>query len=530
MKIAVVRTAFSPIIYDAYDFACAFYDRNIQLLAQSQTVPLFQGSLNLVIENALKAIGGAENLKEGDVIVSNYGYETGTHANDIAVILPGFVGGEHVAYAVLKAHMMDVGGKSMVPVDSTDVWQEGLILPGVKLYEGGVLNEALYKTILMNSRLPKDLEGDLNALIGAGRLGLNALYPLIERYDLDEFDRSVNAMYDYGERVVRDRIAALKMGRWEVEGQMDDDGVLPESIPYKLAVEVRDDSIHVDLTDIPPQRMGPVNVPFGSTLSGIRAAIMAFAGHGEAANEGHFRPISIETKKGTIFDPISPAPIGLYGFMVPQLMDMIFRALANAKPDGVAASGPELGALVVLGLNDKGEIWGGACDLTGGQPASLAYGDGGAPLMHIEASGTRTTSWEVWEARYPMVVEKSEYAIDSGGAGKFRGGNGFDIRLRALEPMTLIPIFERTKLPMSGLFGGEEGRSNTCRITRPDGETTYHSHSELNVPAGTVIEINMCGGGGVGAPGERDADKVREDVREGYVSEAAARRSYPHAF
>ncbi len=531
MKIAVVRTAFSPIIYDAHDFACAIYDRQVRLLAQAQTIPIFQGTLHLVIEGVLRSLGGEENLNPGDVIVTNYAYDTGTHANDIAVVVPGFIDGKLVSYAVIKAHMMDVGGKSMVPVDTTDVWQEGLILPGVKLFDAGVRNEALFQTMMINSRLPQDLAGDLNALIGAARLGLDAFYPLVERYGLETFGHSVEALWDHGEKVVRKRISELKDGRWTAYGQIDEDGVSTDPVPYEVTVEVREDMIYVDLTNAPEQTTGPINIPYGSTLSAIRASVMAVAGSGtgESANDGHFRPIEVKTKPGTIFHPTSPAPIGIYGFVCPQFMDVIFRALANADPRAVAASGPELGAIVVVGSND-GVFWAGACDLTGGQPAALSYGDGGAPLMHMEASGTRITSWEVWEGRYPMTVDHFEYDPDTGGVGKYRGSNAVKLRMTAHEKMTLIPIFERTKIGMEGLFGGGEGASNQCKITLPDGTVNYYSKAYFDVPAGTVIDIRMSGGGGVGNSKERDSEAVHADIRDELVSEGFARANYPHAF
>ena len=529
MKIAVVRTAFSPIIYDAHDFACGIYDRNLRLLSQAETVPIFQGTLHLVIEGVLRALGGEENLSPGDVILTNYAYDTGTHANDVAVVMPGFLDGALVGYTVIKAHMMDVGGKSMVPVDTTDIWQEGLILPGVKLYDAGVRNESLFQILEINTRLPQDLLGDLNALVGACRLGLNALYPLMERYGVETFGAAVEHMWDHGEKHVRKRIAALKDGRWTTTGQIDEDGVSTDPIEYTVTVEVKGDSIHVDLTDMPPQATGPINVPFGSTLSSTRAAIMAVVSAGESANEGHFRPISIETKKGTIFDPITPAPVGIYGFICPQYMDLIFRALSNADPEAVAASGPELGALVVVG-EDEGRFWGGACDLTGGQPAALKYGDGGAPLMHMEASGTRISSWEVWEGRYPMIIDHFEYDQNTGGVGEYRGSNGIKLRMKALEEMTLIPIFERTKTGMKGLFGGGDGASNLCKVTRPDGAESYHSKAVFDVPANTVIDIRMSGGGGVGDPSKRDPKAVHEDIQKGLISEEFAREHYGHAF
>lgn len=530
MRVATIRTAFSPIIYDAYDFSAALYDRNVQLLAQSKTLPLFLGTMDVCIDAALRTYG-EQGLKEGDVILMNYGYDTGTHANDVGMVIPGFIDGELAAFAVLKAHMMDVAGKNaIVPTDSTDIWQEGTIYPTVRLYVGGERNDDIYRTVMINSRMPQALEGDLNAMIAAGKTGLTALNRLVSRYGADTFNNAVQMICNHGEQTVRDVLRSLPDGRWTAKGSIDDNGINDELIEYELEVEIDGDEICIDLSNAPPQTGGPVNNARGSMVSTIRAAIMGFTGITEAVNEGHFRPIVVKTTPGTIFDAKPPAPIGVYAFHLSYFVDVIYEALAEPCPERVPAGGCDLGGTLSFGLNERDEFWGGSFNLCGGQGAALHYGDGGSPLIHIFASGSRLTSWEVWEERFPMQVEWSELDMNTGGVGEYQGGLGSTHRLTALENMNFTAMFDRTKMPVHGLNGGGDGGCNTVRIYRPDNSTQDYSKATFEVPKGSVLEIKMSGGGGYGAPNERDRQAVLDDIREEYISEEFAKEVYPQAF
>jgi N-methylhydantoinase B len=276
---------------------------------------------------------------------------------------------------------------------------------------------------------------------------------------------------------------------------------------------------------------GPINCPVPTVVSASRIAIMSFAGGNQSANEGHFRPIEVRTRPGTMFHPAPPAPIFMYGWPALQAIDVIHRALADALPTAVpAGNGGDLCGIIWWGTDDHGSFWGDGTDHYVGQGASHD-GDGGAPLMHISCSGIRNTPIEVFEARRPLLVEKFEYAPDSGGAGRFRGGLGVDVHYRSLRDTFITLPWERTKTPPWGLHGGLEARPNRFRVRYPDGSTAeHHKVTGLHTPAGSVFELEMGGGGGLGPPSERDPEAVRADVREGYVTEERARRDYPHAF
>jgi N-methylhydantoinase B len=260
--------------------------------------------------------------------------------------------------------------------------------------------------------------------------------------------------------------------------------------------------------------------------------VKAIAGIGDGANEGHFRPIEIRTRPGSIFHALPPAPVFMFAWPLISAIDHIHRALAGVVPDSIPAqTGCDVGAFLAWGTRTDGSFWGDGTNHAGGQGAALAYGDGGGPMMHISCSGTRNNAVEVWEARTPFLAERVEFAQDSGGAGRFRGGPGLNVHYRALRDLYVTIPWERVKSAPFGLFGGHDARPNLVVIEFPDGTSrSYTKASAVFVPEGALVRLETGGGGGVGDPSERDAQRVHDDVAAGYISETAARRDYPHAF
>lgn len=531
MGLALQRTAFSPVIYEVLDFAAALYDRDLRLLAQADSLPMFLGTMSFCIEAAVRRIGGPERLEPGDVIFSTYGYDIGSHQQDAAVVVPAFLNKELIGYATVKAHQMDIGAKNVYCTDTTDIFQEGMIFPSVRLYRGGELQEDLYRTVLANSRMPHALAGDLHAMIAAAKVGLRGLFRVIDRYGYDRFRTSVERMLDHAEAMTRRVFAAVPDGRYVGRGAMDSNGISDELIPFEVAVEVRGSDVVVDFSNAPPEQPGPINCPLPTTVSAARLAMMAFAMGQESANEGHFRAIEVRTRPGTLFHPRPPAPMFMYFWPAMIAVDLIHRALSDAMPKAIpAGNGGDLCVTSWWGRTDVGSFWVDNTDHAVGVGATHD-GDGGGPLLHITASGMRSTPVEVWEARRPMLLEQFEYAQDSGGAGRFRGGLGTNVHYRALRDCNLTAAWERTKTPPWGLHGGREARPNSFRIRYPDGSSkNYCKVTGLQVPAGAVIEVHTGGGGGFGPPEQRSPGEVHSDLREGYISEEAARRDYPHAF
>ncbi len=252
MKRALVRTAFSPVIYEVLDFAVAIYDRKVRLLAQAPSLPTFMGTMNFCVEAAVEAVGGEEALEPGDIILYNYPYGTGSHPQDAAVVMPVFLGGEElIGYTTIKGHWLDIGGKEPYSTDTVDVFQEGTIFPGVKLYRRGELVRDIYRMAIANSRVPKMVAGDINAEVVGVRTAAAALLRLIERYGLETFEQSVERMFDHGEAIVRSYFEKLPDGRYVGRGELDDDGISDDAIPFEVEVEVDGSTVRIDFSNAP---------------------------------------------------------------------------------------------------------------------------------------------------------------------------------------------------------------------------------------------------------------------------------------
>lgn len=533
IKRTLVRTSMSPVIYEVLDFAAVLYDRQMRLLAQAPSLPFFMGTMSFCIESAVEEVGGEAGLEPGDIILMNDPYKTGSHQQDAAVVMPIFLPeGELIGYSAIKAHWLDIGAKEIYGTDTTDVFQEGTIFPGVKLYSRGELVKDIMKMATANSRLPKMVVGDINAEVAGVRVGGRELVRLVQRYGLETFDNCVERMYDHGEAVVRSYIEKLPDGRYVGHGEMDDNGITSDPIPFEVVLEIDGATARLDFSNSPDAQKGPVNCPIASTVSAARVIMTMLAGGGEAPNEGHFRPIEIVARPGTMFHALSPSPCFLYGWPAMQATEAVLSAVADAMPEAVCAcSGGDLCAALWYGVREEtGEFWGDGSPHPVGQGASI-HGDGqSARLHHIEAA-TRFSPLEVWETRNPWIMERCELAPDSGGPGQFRGGLGPDMAFYFLEDAYAISTIERTKNAPWGLAGGLPARANSGELRLPDGTVKAVAKiTGLEVPKGSTFTFHCGGGGGYGPPSARDKEAVLADVREGYVTEEEARRHYPHAF
>ncbi|MHB8643689.1 MAG: hydantoinase B/oxoprolinase family protein [Gaiellaceae bacterium] len=533
MKRALIRTAFSPVIYEVLDFAVAIYDRDIRLLAQAPSLPFFMGTMNFCVEAAVEAVGGEKALEPGDIVLYNWPYGTGSHPQDAAVVMPVFLRDEQlIGYTTIKGHWLDIGGKEPYSTDTVDVFQEGTIFPGVKLYSRGELVTDIYRMALANSRVPKMVAGDINAEVVGVRTGAAALLRVVERYGLERFGESVERMFDHGESVVRSYFEQLPDGRYVGQGMMDNDGLDDEPVRWEVALEIDGSTVRLDFSNAPDARPGPINCPIASTVSASRIAITMLAGSGESPNEGHFRPIEVIARPGSMFHPSAPSPCFLYGWPGGQSMEVVYQAISRVLPDIVpACSGGDICSLVWWGVRgDTGEPWADGSPHPVGQGASVR-GDGASSLMLHGEAATRFSPTEVWESKNPWLLEKVELAADSCGAGKHRGGLGIDMFFHMLEDSYVTSATERTKSPPWGIDGGGEARANDVVLRLADGTGTHFGKAtRLLVPKGATLELYTGGGGGYRPAEERDAEAVRADVREGYVSEGHARAHYPHAF
>lgn len=531
MKRALVRTAFSPIIHEVLDFAVAIYDRHLRLLAQAPSLPLFMGTLSFCVEQAVEGCGGAAGLVDGDVIIYNWPYGTGSHAQDVAIVMPVYSQDvELIGYTVIKGHWLDIGGKDPYCTDTIDVFQEGTFYPGVRIYKAGKRDEDLFRVIMANSRVPKMIAGDLDAEVVGVRTGARAFREVFERFGGTVFRNCVEAMFDHSERMVRSYFETIPDGRYVGLGELDDSGTDPAPVPFEITVEIEGSEVRLDFSAAPAAVAGPMNCPLPSTVSTSRVAISMLAGYGEAPNEGHFRPISVLTRPGTLFHPLPPSPCFLYGWPALQAIEVIYQAISKIAPEKTpAASGGCIAGCVWWGTRDRtGEPWADGSPHPCGQGA-WHDGDGGT-MLHISESATRFSPIEVWETRNPWLIDRLELTADSCGPGQFRGGLGISLHFRMLEKSYVTTVIERTRNAPWGLQGGGDGQANRAGVRGIDGGyTSRPKETRIELDRDAVLELRTGGGGGYGPPSSRSVEAVRADLRAGYITEAFARLHYPHA-
>jgi len=528
MKRSLIRTAFSPIIYEVLDFASAIYDKNFCMLSQSPSLPGFMGTLSFCVEASVKEVGGEENLNEGDIILYNNPYGSGSHSQDAAIVMPVFINkNKLIGYTAIKAHWLDTGGKEPYSTDTVDVFQEGTIYPGLKLYKKGKLVEDVYKLIVANSRVPKAIIGDLNAQLNGVKAGARALQRIVNKYGFETFEQSVIKIYEYGEKLVRKTISKIPDGEYSGWGQMDSNGVDEGVVKFKIKINVNGSDLELDFSEAPVQQNGPINCPLPSTVSKARVAFSMMAGNGEQPNEGFFRPLVIKTKQGTMFDPVSPAPCFLNGWAGLQVIEIIYKILSEKIPNVFpASSGGCLAAAVWWGKRENNnEPWADGSPHPIGQGAF--NGGDGITSMHHNSAGTRISPTEIWESRNPWLVNKIELAKDSCGAGKYRGGLGLNLEFEMLEETYVTTVVERTNFPPWGVNNGKAARSNNVILNTKNGKLNVPKKTGLKLNKGESIIFKTGGGGGYGDPIERSNKKILNDLKQEYISKEYAEKHYP---
>ena len=527
MKKVLIRSAFSPIIYEVLDFASAIYDKNYCMLAQSPSLPGFMGTLSFCVEQSVKEVGGEENLFDGDIIIYNNPFGSGSHSQDAAIVKPVFLEDELIGYSAIKAHWLDTGAKAPYCTDTVDIFQEGTIYPGLKLFNKGKLVEDIYKLIVANSRVPKAIIGDLNAQLNGVTAGANELKRIVKKYGYELFYNSVLQIYDHGEKLVRKSLSKIPNGLYSGYGQMDSNGVNEEIVKFKISIEVKDSDLILDFTEVPDQQNGPITCPLPSTVSKARVAFAMMAGNGQQPNEGFFRPLEIRTRKGSMFHPVSPAPCFLNGWPGLQVIEIIYKVLSDKLPEAFpASSGGCLASAVWWGKREKdGEPWADGAPHPVGQGGF--FGGDGITSMHHNSAGTRISPIEIWESRNPWLINRIELAQDSCGAGEFRGGLGLDIEFEMLEETFVTTVVERTKLPPWGINEGKSARANNVILKKVNGE-------KINIPKKTGFKINKGekitfitgGGGGYGDPKNRKQSSIKNDLKQEYLSREYVNEHY----
>ncbi len=531
MFIALQRTSKSTIIYEVLDFASGLTDANGQLITQGNGVTGFLGTLTFAVRSVLEKFG-PERLHPGDVIITNDPYGGGgTHLSDVSLIVPIFYEGQLVAFSASKAHWTEVGGKDpgSWTTDATEVFQEGLQFPCVKLYEEGRPVQSLIDLIAANVRLPDMTLGDMYAQAASLRLGERRFQELCHKYGLDVVQYSIEALLDYGERMTRLELAKLPKGVYEAEDWIDDDGIGNGPFPVCVKITITDDEFICDFTGTHPQVPGPVNCALTGLHSGVRTMLKAITSPSIPVNEGCFRPLKIICPPRTIFTAERPAAVSTYWETMNYVTDLVWKALAPIVPDRLPAGHfLSVCGVVVAGQHpDTNELFLLVEPQAGGWGAG-ATKDGESGLMCVGDGETYVIPIEVAETRYGIIVDR--YELDTrtdAGAGRHHGGRGCIRDYRAAVDLTLTATFGRHKYVPWAIAGGQEGSRNEVRILHADGrEVVLGKCARYPLKRGEVARLITGTGGGWGSPLERPVEAVIEDVRDGYVSLEQAKRDY----
>ncbi len=531
MFIALQRTSKSTIIYEVLDFASGLTDANGQLITQGNGVTGFLGTLTFAVRSVLEKFG-PERLHPGDVIITNDPYGGGgTHLSDVSLIVPIFYEGQLVAFSASKAHWTEVGGKDpgSWTTDATEVFQEGLQFPCVKLYEEGRPVQSLIDLIAANVRLPDMTLGDMYAQAASLRLGERRFQELCHKYGLDVVQYSIVALLDYGERMTRLELAKLPKGVYEAEDWIDDDGIGNGPFPVRVKITITDDEFICDFTGTHPQVPGPVNCALTGLHSGVRTMLKAITSPSIPVNEGCFRPLKIICPPRTIFTAERPAAVSTYWETMNYVTDLVWKALAPIVPDRLPAGHfLSVCGVVVAGQHpDTNELFLLVEPQAGGWGAG-ATKDGESGLMCVGDGETYVIPIEVAETRYGIIVDR--YELDTrtdAGAGRHHGGRGCIRDYRAAVDLTLTATFGRHKYVPWAIAGGQEGSRNEVRILHADGrEVVLGKCARYPLKRGEVARLITGTGGGWGSPLERPVEAVIEDVRDGYVSLEQAKRDY----
>lgn len=529
MNASLFRSAYSPIIFEMKDCSVGIFNENAQILGQSAGLPIFLGNLEVTIDITVDYFGGKENMNEGDVYVLNDAYLTGTHLNDMTVLSPIFYKGELVGFTANRAHWLDLGSKDPgTPMDSTEIYQEGVRVGPTKIMDRGVLRQDVVDLICKNSRFYVNAVGDLNAQIAACKTGERRYIEIIERFGLDTVRRSIKDIFKQSEIVEREVISQIPEGTYYAEGALDNDGTTSNPVEVKVKVIVKDGKMIVDLTGSSNQAKGSTNCGLAQTISACRVAYKAFV-HPEApVTGGSFKPLEVITRPASIFTAEEPAGTSWYFSSLGLLIDLIIKALQDVIPDKAAAAhyGDSM-VIYLAGLNpETGAPFLNVEATVGGWGAS-ARADGQDCLINTVNGDFKNLPAEVFEKNYPLTINEYKIRADSGGPGKNRGGMGV-IRSYHIDVdnVVLYLWFERSKTTAWGIQGGKEGKPPTVVVEKNGNKKEFLKVNAHPLEKDSQVVVLTGGGGGFGDPFERDVNKVLNDCVQGYITIEHARQEY----
>lgn len=534
MKTNLMRTAYNMIIYEALDFTVGLFDADGNTVSIGLGLPMFIRGMSETVKAKIAHFKG--DLDPGDILLTNDAYITGSHLNHMTFTVPIFHDGDLVGFSCCMAHWPDVGGT--LSGSTTDIYSEGLQMPIVKIYRKGVISDELVSIIKTNVRLADRAMGDFRAQVAAVKTGEKRFLEMLRKYGRDDVLGAIDAIMDQSERLARQRVAAMPDGVYEAESFMDDDGVsVGVRVPIRVKVEIKGDRMSVDLSEVSKQVGGFYNSGATAGMSCCQVAFKCLTSPLDMPiNEGQFRALDIILPPGSVVSAVKPAAMRMWMTYPMTVVDTIFKAVAPAMPDQVAAG--HHADLVVGRVNGRKAsdnsfyIYLGG--LIGGGWGAKHNGDGMNATIAMNDGDTHNGPSEQVEAKYPLLVERYCLRPDSGGAGQYRGGLGTEQVMQAINQINFSSQMDRVVCKPWGVFGGLSGFGNSVAIHRggADKETLFPNGKAINqvLKPGDAYILRSGGGGGYGSPLERDIASIERDVRCGYVTREQAETGYGIVF
>ena len=505
MGVALCRTSFSPNIKERRDYSCAVFDGQGRMVAQGEHMPVHLGSMPLSVEAAIEHT----EMCPGDMVVLNDPFKGGTHLPDITLVEPVFLNGtdEPSYYVANRAHHSDVGGMTpgSMPI-ARSIYQEGIRIPPIHLLRGGEVVEDVMAMILANVRTPIEREGDLTAQIASNRTGARRLVGLSKKYGVPMVADYMGHLQDYAERMTREAIRQIPDGTYRFEDNMDDDGLSLDPVPIVVKLDVEGTQARVDFTGTAPQVDGSINAIYAITLSAVMYCFRVIVPFAVPSNHGTIRPLEVVAPEGSLLNARVPAAVCGGNVETSQrIVDVVLGALAQAIPDRIpAASYGTMSNLTVGGIDPRNGEPFAYYETTAGGMGARPTADG-LDATHCHMTNSLNTPVEALEHAYPYHVRRYEIRRGSGGAGRFRGGDGIRREIAILAPAEITVLSDRRRYSPYGLKGGSPGKTgrNVVMTLGSDGkdlEEEIPGKASMHIEAGTVISINTPGGGGYGTP------------------------------
>ena len=527
MATTIFRTAHSTVVRDGMDFSAALCNARGETVAQAVSVPFHLGSLPVAMETLLGHYG--DRLVPGDVYVMNDPFDGGMHLQDLFVVKPVHLAGELIGFAATSAHHGDVGGRlpGSSACDNTEIFQEGIRLPWLRLYAAGEAVEDVFKIVAANVRIPRMTLGDLGAQTAACSVAEREFQSLAARYGVERLAGLMDGLIEYTERLVRQELARWPDGSASFVDFLDSAGLERRDVPIAVRVTIEGDEVLADFSGSAPMVRGALNSTRSFTQACVYQAVRSALTVEVPNTAGAFRPIRVVTEPGTITDVVMPGASSMRGVTGFRCFDALNGALAQLVPDRIPAAGEGGNTLAIFGGErpDGGRFI--LYEMVTGTWGACPDGDGNDGLAN-PCSVAANVPVEVAESEFPIVVERYGFAPDTGGAGRYRGGLALERTWRCRTPSTsLVVRSDRSAHPPYGLAGGEPGATSENLLRRTTGEeVALPPMFSAVVEPGEVFLHRTAGGGGFGDPLERQPEAVAEDVRDGKVSGPAARERY----